>query len=120
MLRIPAAAIAIALAACGSSQEPVQSASAPSQLFRGGQGEVRLRCGSDTLRAKLREGRLVVQLGAGESAVLVPVDDPRAKAGQAYGDGKLTLYRMGGPEGWMLARSDGPAAAACKPAAAGN
>ena len=34
--------------------------------------------------------------------------------GLAYGDGKLTLYKLRDPESWMLARSDAPAATACQ------
>ena len=114
MLRPALLALPLALAACGPTQEPVQSASAAPQLFRGGQSEVRLRCGSETLRARLRQGQLLVEVGSGESAVLVPVDDPRAQAGHAYGDGKLTLFKVHDPENWMLARSDAPGAAECR------
>ena len=75
-----------------------------------------MRCGSESLRARLRQGELAVQVGAGETAVLVPVDDPRARPGQAYGDGKLTLYKVGEAERWRLARSAAPAVGAeCNP-----
>ena len=113
-MRHPVPFFALLLAACGPAAPPVQSASQSPQLFRGGQTEVRLRCGSDSLRARLSQGQLLVQVGTGESAVLVPVEDPRAQAGQAYGDGKLTLYKVRDPESWMLAKSGAPGAAACR------
>ena len=76
---------------------------------------IRLRCGSDTLRARLRDGQLLAQVGSGESKVLVPVNDPRASPGDAYGDGKLTLYKVPETQSWALA-SGNAAAAECKPA----
>lgn len=106
----------LALAGCAAA-EPVAVSSTPSaQLFRGGQSEARLRCGSESLRARLRQGQLQVQVGSGEHAVLVPRDDPRARPGEAYGDGRLTLYRAPGSDGWVLARSAEPGAGApCNP-----
>ena len=106
--------LVLALAACAAAETPIQSAPAAPQLFRGGAGEVRLRCGSESLRARLRQGQLAVQVGTGESTVLVPVDDPRARSGPAYGDGKLTLYKVPEGERWMLARSGGAAPAECR------
>ena len=114
MSRLALLVLPLALAACGATQVPVQSASASPQMFRGGQSEVRLRCGSETLRAKLRQGQLLVQVGNGENSVLVPVDDPRAQAGHAYGDGKLTLFKVRDPEGWRLARADTADVAECR------
>ncbi len=109
-------ALFLALAACGAGEQPVHSAASAPQLFRGGQAEVRLRCGSESLRARLRQGQLAVQVGSGESAVLVPVDDARAQSGQAYGDGRLTLYKVRDADGWRLARSAAPAPGAeCTP-----
>lgn len=108
-------AASLALAACGGEQ-PVSGPSSATPLFRGGQSEVRLRCGSDSLRARLRQGQIAVQVAAGESSVLVPVEDPRAASGQAFGDGRLTLYKMRDSESWRLARSAAPAPGAeCKP-----
>jgi hypothetical protein len=114
MLRIPIIAVSFAITACGGEQ-PVHSPSSAAPLFRGGQGEVRLRCGSESLRARLRQGQIAVQVGAGERTVLVPVADPRAESGQAYGDGRLTLYKIRDTESWRLARSAAPAPGAeCK------
>ena len=114
MSRLSLFALPLALAACGAAETPIQSAPATPQLFRGGQGEVRLRCGSETLRARLRQGQLAVQVGTGESTVLVPVEEPRARSGPAYGAGKLTLYKLPEAERWMLARSGGEAPAECR------
>jgi membrane-bound inhibitor of C-type lysozyme len=114
------ASLALALAACGADQAPVQSASAQPQVFRGGQAEVRFRCGSESLRARVRQGTVQVQVGSSESATLVPVTDPRAEAGHAYGDGKLTLYKVGNSETWMLAKSNESRASACQPEARPN
>lgn len=109
-------ALSFAIGACGAGEPPVHSPSSTTQLFRGGQAEVRLRCGSESLRARLRQGQLAVQMGTGESATLVPVDDPRAKSGQAYGDGRLTLYKVRDADSWRLARSSAPAPGAeCQP-----
>lgn len=106
--------LSLALVACGGAEQPVHSASTAPQLFRGGQAEARFRCGSESLRARLREGKLLVQVGSGETAALVPVDDPRSQAGKAYGDGKLTLYKVGNSETWMLARAGTAGDAECK------
>ena len=103
MLRPDLLAVPLLLAACGATQPPVQSATAAPLAFRGGQGELRLRCGSESLRARLRQGEVVAQIGDGESRVLVPVDDPRARPGQAYSDGKLTLYKVPDTQSWALA-----------------
>ncbi len=108
MSRSMIVALSLALGACGASEPPIHSPSSTTQLFRGGQTEVRLRCGSESLRARLRQGQVAVQLGTGESATLVPVDDPRAKPGQAYGDGRLTLYKVRDADSWRLARSTAP------------
>ena len=108
-------ALSFVLAACGPGEPPVHSPSSSTQLFRGGQSEVRLRCGSESLRARLRQGQLAVQVGTGERAVLVPVDDPRAPSGQAYGDGRLTFYKLSDAGSWRLARSAAPTPGAeCK------
>jgi hypothetical protein len=118
MLRALPALPLLALAGCATAAAETATAPSPStaQLFRGGQAETRLRCGSESLRARLRQGQLLVQVGSGENAVLVPRDDPRARPGEAYGDGRLTLYRAPGGEGWMLARTSAPGAAArCSP-----
>ena len=53
---------------------------------------------------------LLAQVGNGESAVLVPVEDPRAGAGPAYSDGRLTLYKVPEKDGWMLAGAASPPA----------
>lgn len=107
-------ALAFALAACGNEQ-PLQSAStASAQLFRGGGSEVRLRCGSESLRARLRQGQILAQVGSGENKILVPVDDPRAKSGPAYSDGKLTLYKVPDAQTWTLAQHDA-STAECRP-----
>ena len=83
--------------------------STPAQLFRSTGPEVRFRCGSDLLRAKLRGGRLVVQTANGEKALLSPISEPRAVPhSPAYGDGRLTLYKLRDPEIWALARTDQP------------
>jgi len=118
MKAIAIAIVPLALAACGAAEPPVQSASASAPLFRGAQQEVRLRCGSETLRARLRQGQILAQVGSGESTVLVPVDDPRASSGPAYGDGKLTLYKAPGAQSWMLATSP-TGASPCTPATGG-
>jgi hypothetical protein len=113
------AIIPLALAACGAAEPPVQSASASTPtLFRGAQREVRLRCGSETLRARLRQGQILAQIGSGASTVLVPVDDPRASSGPAYGDGRLTLYKAPGAQSWMLATNQA-GASPCTPATGG-
>jgi hypothetical protein len=111
MTRVPFIALLLATAACGSETPPVESTAASAQLFRGAGGEVRLRCGSESLRARLRQGQVLAQVGSGESAVLVPVDDPRAKSGPAFSDGRLTLYKLPEAQAWTLAR--GSAAAPC-------
>lgn len=101
--------LALVGAAACPSWTPVQSAAAPDRLFRSTSPEVRFRCGSDLLRAKLRGGRLVVQTASGEKAVLSPVSEPRAvPRTPAYGDGRLTLYKLKDPETWALARSGQP------------
>lgn len=101
--------LALSGAAACTSWTPAQSAGAPAQLFRSTGPEVRFRCGSDLLRAKLRGGRLMVQTASGEKAVLTPVTEPRAvPRTPAYGDGRLTLYKAKNPETWALARTDRP------------
>jgi hypothetical protein len=119
MLRPLMIGLLLPLAACVPSQPPVQSASAAPQLFRGAGQEVRLRCGSERLRARLRQGQVLAQLSEGERRVLVPVDDPRAQPGQAYSDGQLTLYKAPDSQAWALAgQSSG--AAQCSHDPAGN
>ena len=98
----------IGAAACAPST-PGQSAGAPAQLFRSTGPEVRFRCGSDLLRARLRGGRLLVHTASGEKALLSPMSEPRAVPhSPAYGDGRLTLYKLKDPEIWALARADQP------------
>lgn len=110
MYRVVAIALCFTLAACGAGTPPVQAVAASPALFRGAGNEVRLRCGSETLRARLRGGQLLAQVGNGQSAVLVPVEDPRAGAGPAYSDGRLTLYKVPEKDGWMLAGAASPPA----------
>jgi hypothetical protein len=119
MLRLVLIGLLLPLAACGASQPPVQSVSASPKLFRGAGQEVRLRCGSERLRARLRQGEVLAQVGEGEQRVLVPVDDPRGQAGQAYSDGKLTLYKVPDSEAWALAGASS-GAAQCSHEPAGN
>ena len=107
-------ALCLATAACGAETPHVQSAAAAPQLFRGGGSEVRLRCGSESLRARLRQGQILAQVGSGENKILVPVDDPRAKSGPAYSDGKLTLYKVPEAQTWTLAQHDA-STAECSP-----
>ena len=118
LVRVTIAAffLPLAMAGCGAAEPQVQSASASASasVFRGGQSEVRFRCGSESLRARLRQGNVQVQLGSGETKTLVPVDDPRAQSGRAFGDGRLTLFKVGDTEDWMLARSDGSGATSCQ------
>ena len=118
MLRRLAFPILLVTTACGAQSPPIASASsataaAPVPLARGGSGEARLRCGSQSLRARLREGQLLVQVDQGETRILAPVSDPRAGAGPAYGDGKLTLYRLPEAESWRLARGGETAGSPC-------
>ena len=109
-LRILLLLAVIGGAAC-VPHEPAQSAASPDQLLRSAGPEVRFRCGSDLLRAKLRGGRLVVQTSNGEKAVLTRVTEPRAvPQSPAYGDGRLTLYKVKDPETWALARAGQPGA----------
>lgn len=97
--------LALAAATVAASTAAVRAA-APDPLLRSTGPEVRLRCGSELLRAKLRGGRLVVQTASGERAILVPVTAPRsAPQGRAYGDGRLTLYKLKDVQAWALARS---------------
>ena len=112
MVRVFPLALVLLLAACGGETPPVQSAAAATSqpLFRGTGGEVRLRCGSETLRARLRQGQIIAQTGSGESAVLKPIEDSRAESGPAYSDGKLTLYKIPETSSWALASGTAPAA----------
>ena len=113
MIRFPLLALCMATTACGAPTPAVQNAASTS-LSRGGGSEVRLRCGSETLRARLSGGRLLTEADSGESKVLVPVDDPRAKSGPAYSDGKLTLYKVPDAQAWTLAKGDAETAE-CRP-----
>lgn len=119
MFRVTIPALVLAAAACGAETPPIQAASDSPPLFRGAGSEVRLRCGSESLRARLRQGQIVAQTDAGETAVLAPVDDPRAQSGPAYSDGKLTLYKVPRADNWALARS-GSAGSACTREAPGQ
>lgn len=93
----------------GAGLVPASAASAAEQLLRSTGPEVQFRCGSETLRAKLRGGRLVVQTADGARAILSPVTEPRAvPRSPAYGDGRLTLYKIRDPQVWALARTDRP------------
>lgn len=92
-------------AGCVSSQS-ARSASSPDQLLRSAGPEVRFRCGSEVLRAKLRGGRMMVQTANGQRAVLARVTGPRVvPKGPVYGDGRLTLYKVDGAESWTLMRA---------------
>ncbi len=96
-------------AAASVSQAPAYAAAATDPLFRSTGPEIRFRCGSETLRAKLRGGRLVVQSANGERAILLPVTEPRAvPQTPSYGDGRLTLYKIKDSQVWALARTDRP------------
>ena len=117
MTRVLLIAMVLATAACGSENRPVQSAAATPALFRGAGSEVRLRCGSQSLRARLRQGQILAETGTGESKVLAPVADPRAGSGPAYSDGRLTLYKLPGSNSWALA-GDGSGPAECNREAA--
>lgn len=103
--------------ATGLSAKPGETAVASNPLFRSTGPEVRFRCGSDLMRAKLRGGRLVVRTAQGEKAILSPVTEPRAiPLTPAYSDGRLTLYKVKNPETWALARADRPGdPAQCSP-----
>ena len=91
------------------NEGPATSAVVSDQLFRSAGPEVRFRCGSDLLRAKLRGGRLMVQTANGDRAVLTRVTEPRAEPqSPAYGDGRLTLYKLKNPQTWALARAGQP------------
>lgn len=119
MLRLFVPALFVALSACGADTPPPATAASGAQLFRGAGHEVRLRCGSERLRARLRQGQVLAQLGDGEATVLVPVDGPRAGSGQAYSDGRLTLYKLPDSPAWALA--DGASGAAqCRHEPAGD
>jgi len=98
-----AAALLIPITACGAKTLSAESTATSPQLFRGAGNEVRLRCGSQALRARLRQGQVLAEVGNRESAVLAPVNDPRAAFGPAYSDGKLTLYKMPDTDSWALA-----------------
>lgn len=88
---------------------PPSVAATAEQLLRSSGPEIHFRCGSETLRAKLRGGRLVVQTANGDRAILSPVTEPRAvPQAPAYGDGRLTLYKIRDPQVWALARTDRP------------
>ena len=89
--------------------EPARSAASPDQVLRSAGPEIRFRCGSQLLRAKLRGGRLMVRTANGEQAVLTRVTEPRAvPQSPAYGDGRLTLYKVKNRETWALARTGQP------------
>ena len=119
MMRLSVPALLLALSACGAEPPPVATPSTSAQLFRGAGQEVRLRCGSERLRARLRQGQVLAQIGDGENRVLVPVEDPRAPSGEAYSDGKLTLYKIPDSQSWALA--DGASGASeCRHEPAGN
>lgn len=98
----------VASVVCVSSA-PAFSERGGERLFRSTGPEVRFRCGSELLRAKLRGGRLVVQTASGERAILTPVAEPRAvPQTPSYGDGRLTLYKLRDPQVWALSRADRP------------
>lgn len=89
------------------THKAVQSATTTDRLFRSTGPEVRFRCGSELIRAKLRGGRLVVRTASGERAFLSPMVGPGAvPQTSAYGDGRLTLYKVRDPQVWALARAD--------------
>ncbi len=71
----------------GGLPVPAASATGGERLFRSTGPEVRFRCGSELLRAKLRGGRLVVQTASGERATLTPI------AGAARGAADPGLWR---------------------------
>jgi hypothetical protein len=119
MLRLALTIIVTSLAACSSETPPIASTPISPQLFRGTQSEVRLRCGSRALRARLRQGQIIAQLGSGEERVLAPVSDPRSSSGPAYSDGQLTLYKVRDGNAWALAQVDS-ATARCQPEAKPN
>ncbi len=99
----------VAVAAIGHPASLAASSGGGERLFRSTGPEVRFRCGSEQLRAKLRNGRLVVQTASGERVILTPVAEPRAvPQTPAYGDGKLTLYKLREPQVWALSRADRP------------
>lgn len=97
----------IALAACAADHRPPPSA-APQLARSSGAGEVRLRCGSDRLRAKIRQGQVEVLVGNGNIATLTPLDGSASASNPTYGDGRLTLYKVREPDGWALAQADKP------------
>ena len=102
---LPATAIVATLVA------PAFADGGSDRLFRSTGPEVRLRCGSELLRARLRAGRLEVQIANGDRLVLTPIVGPGAvRQGPAYGDGRLTLYKIRDPQIWALSRSDRPGA----------
>lgn len=104
--------------ACGGDAIYSPASATPRQeigLFRGAPGEeVKLRCGSEELKARIRAGKLVVVVGKGEPSQLEPVNEPRAAAGSAaYGNTKLTFYRVA-PETWELRKVDDNSTSKCE------
>jgi hypothetical protein len=117
MTRLPIAAF-LAIAACGVQPDTVESTAWQSALVRGGTAEVKLRCGSETLRTRLRQGQIIARKDNGESTILSPVTDSRAGSGPAYSDGRLTLYKVPDAQSWTLARGNSPPSD-CKASAPG-
>ena len=107
----------VLVSACGGETiySPAAAASRPDiGLFRGANGEeVKLRCGSDELKARIRAGKLVVAVGNDAPVQLERVSELRVTAGPAYGNGRLTFYRVA-PEAWELKKSDTNSTSRCE------
>lgn len=103
---------------CGGETTYSAASTSPQKeigLFRGSPGEeIKLRCGTEELKARIRAGKLVVVVGEGEPSQLEPVQEPRAVPGSgAYGNTRLTFYRVA-PEKWELRRSENSSVTTCE------
>lgn len=118
MLRLVTLLAIFALPACAGPPEPVSS---PSMQWQSPQGVTgtRLRCGSESLRTRIRDGNIVVERVGRPTTVLRPLAENGA-AGSAYGDGSLTLYRLPDRDGWALKTTGGAKDAHCRADPAGN
>lgn len=79
----------------------------PSAPLSSPDGEVRLRCGSDALRARIRSEGLEVERKDGSKTIVPPRAADSVDDGAAYGDGEFTFYKVRGTGGWQVEARDG-------------
>lgn len=98
-MRLILSLVAVSMTTACAAQQPELAPLA------GPDGQVRLRCGSDALKARIRAEGVEVERRDGSRVIVPPQQAPGD--GAAFKSDEFTFYKVRGTGGWQVEARDG-------------